>query len=121
MDNMLEEALKINEQIKTAQIGVAKLAHQLVDEEYQHNLIKSQIERGLIKQVGDEKKLGQTVDSRERVFTLAKDADPAYVAALEKCNQTRYQIELAKIEISALREKLAILKIGHVATNRKEE
>jgi hypothetical protein len=116
MHPLYEEALKLADRLKAARLEVASLTSELATVEYNLAVAKAKVERALIKQVGDEKRLGPTAESRERVFTLARDADQDYKAQAKRQIDTQARLERAKIEVAALRYQLTIILTAMRAT-----
>jgi len=109
MHPLYEKAIEVAEKLKEARLQVAHLSSEWAEAEYDLSVAQARAERGLIKKVGGEKKLGSTVESRERVFTLARDADEDYRAQLERRNQAKIRLEQAKVEAASLSDKLNIM------------
>lgn len=109
MPDLYEEALDLAERIKAARLAVVDLSTVLAQAEYDLSVNKARVERALIKQVGDEKRLGSTVDARERVFVLARDADDAFNEQRKRRDAASADLERAKIEATALRDRLTII------------
>ena len=109
MQNLYDEALRLAEEVKSARLNVLKQSKALAELSYKLNVKKSKIERGLIKQVGDEKRLGPSLDSRERVFVLARDADADYIALYEQVENANELLETAKITVEYLEDKMTIM------------
>ncbi len=62
----------------------------------------ARIERGLIKKVGDEMKRNwdrPSLDSRERIFVLARDANQEYLALWQRRETVNERLEVAKVEV----------------------
>ncbi|MDY7039319.1 MAG: hypothetical protein SVX38_00490 [Chloroflexota bacterium] len=117
MHPLYGEAIEIAEKLRGARLRVVSLLSELAEAEYDLAVVRARVERGLIKQVGDEKKLGPTVESRERVFTLGRDADEEYRAQLGRYGQAKMNLEQAKVEVASLRDRLNIM----LAAMRAEE
>ncbi len=109
MHPLYDEANQIAEELQAARLEVAQLTFILAQNEYELTVVKARVERKLIKQVGDEKRLGATVAARERVFTLARDADEEYLLKLKRYNQSELALEQARVEVLALQDKLSIV------------
>lgn len=108
MHPLYEDSLKLIEQLKAARLAVARLAGELAKAEYELTLTAAKVEREWIKRVGDDKKLGATVEARERVFILARDADENYKAQLNRQWEIKAKLDEAKVEASALQDKLSV-------------
>jgi len=106
---MYPEAMETVEQLRAARLEVARLAAQLNLAEYALRLAQARVERGLIKKVGGEKALAPSAEDRERIFTLALDADEEYQARLRERNELALRLEEAKVEVAYLREKLSVI------------
>jgi hypothetical protein len=117
MHPLYGEAIAVAEKLKEARLQVVLLSSELAEAEYGLAVVQARAERGLIKKVGGEKKLGPTVESRERVFTLARDADEEYRAQLERHGQVKMKLERAKAEAASLRDRLNVM----LAAMRAEE
>ncbi len=109
MHPLYEEAMQVAERLREARLEVIDRTVEAAQAEYDLAVVQARIERGLIKKVGDEKRLGPTVDSRERVFTLARDADQEFLAKLQQHNESKLKLDRAKVEVSALHDKLNIM------------
>ena len=109
MHTLYEDSLKLVEQLKAARLTVARLSDELAKAEYELTLIAAKVEREWIKRVGDDKKLGATVEARERVFTLARDADENYKAQLNRQWDIKAKLDEARIEASALQDTLSVM------------
>ena len=109
MHPLYEETIKVSESLREARLEVADLSMGLAQAEYDLRVVKARVERSLIKKVGDEKRLGPTVDARERVFTLARDADEEYLTQLKRHDEVQVKLERAKVEVSALCDKLNVM------------
>ena len=111
MHPLYVEANQIAEKLQAARLEVVQLTSSLAQSEYELAVVKARIERKLIKQVGDEKRLGSTVTARERVFTLARDANEEYLVKLKRYNQSDLALEQARVEVLALQDKLSIVLV----------
>jgi len=109
MKDLYNDTLQVVEALKAARLQVVQLSTQLADLEYHLGVVAARIERGLIKKVGDEKKLGPSLDSRERIFVLARDADQDYVALRSRRDSLQEQVETAKVEVKYLQDKMAVM------------
>ncbi len=116
MHPLYEAANEVLEQLHKARLEVARLSAQLVQAEYDLRLSQAKAERGLIKKVGSEKTLAPSVEDRERIFTLALDADEEYRTRWRERKEVALKLEEAKAEVARLREKLdvmlAVLRAG---------
>ena len=112
MHPLFDESMKITEKLSELNIRIVDLSMKLSQIDYELRVTKAKVERALIKQVGGEKKLGPTTDDRERVFTLALDADQNYKELLKNRNEVKYSLEKAKAEITSNREKLNVILIA---------
>ena len=109
MHALYTTASEITDRLKEARLQVVQLSAELSQTEYDLRLLKAQVERGLIKKVGGEKALAPTVESRARIFTLALDADENYKAQLGRRKAIELQLEEAKVEVAALRDRLNLI------------
>ncbi|MEW6080124.1 MAG: hypothetical protein AB1724_20125 [Thermodesulfobacteriota bacterium] len=105
---LYETALELAEKLKEARLQAAALAKELLETEYQLKVAKAGVERALIKKVRSEKVLGNTLEDRTRIFTMALDADGDYKARLKQQADLTLKLEQAKIETSFLRDKLTV-------------
>ncbi len=103
------EATKTTEILQETRLKEVQLASEFAQAQYKLSVIKARVERTLIKRVKEEKDLGHSVESRERVFVLARDADPDFVAQLKHVSEIQLRLELARAEILSLRDKLNVL------------
>ena len=109
MNPLYSDAIEVADRLKEARLNVVRISSDVVQAEYDVTLAQARVERGLVKKVGDEKKLGLTTESRERVFTLARDADEQYLTQLRRYNEVKIRLEQAKVEVSALNDRLNIM------------
>jgi hypothetical protein len=109
MNNLYEETMTVAAQLRVARLKVVQLSTQLNGLVYKLGVAAARIERGLIKKVGDEKKLGPSLDSRERIFVLARDADQEYLALWQSRETVNEQLEIAKVEVKYLQDKMAVM------------
>lgn len=109
MHPLYTDSLKLIEQLKAARLAVARLSGELAKADYELTLMAAKVEREWIKRVGDDKKLGATVEARERVFTLARDADENYKAQLNKQWEMKTKLDEARVEAAALQDKLSVM------------
>jgi len=109
MHQLYSEGMKTAEKLGELSVRVVNLSMELSQIDYELRVIKAKVERGLIKKVGGEKKLGPTTDDRERIFTLALDADKSYKEQLRRRNEVELNLEKAKAEITSLRNKLNVI------------
>lgn len=105
---LYETALELAEKLKEARLQAAVLAKEVVEAEYQLKVTKAGVERTLIKQVKNEKLLGNTLEDRTRIFTMALDADADYKARLKQQADLTLKLEQAKIEATFLRDRLTV-------------
>jgi len=104
-----EQALQVAEELKTAKLQAAELSSAISLEQHELAVNKAKIERGLIRKVGGEKQLAPTVEDRERIFTVACDADDEYKRRWRNLHDKNLVLSRSKIEISTLEEKLRIM------------
>ena len=116
MHPLYEAAMEITDRLRETRLQVASLSMELAQAEYQLQVIKAKVERGLIKKVESERSLGPTVEDRARIFTLAVDADPDYQAQLKQHAQLKLKLEQVKTEAAFLRDKLTITLAAMKAT-----
>lgn len=109
MHPLYADGIKIAEKLGELNTRVVYLSMELSQIEYGLRVTKAKVERSLIKQVGGEKKLGPTTEDRERIFTLALDADQSYKEQLKHRNEVELNLEQAKAEIASLRAKLNVI------------
>jgi hypothetical protein len=108
-DSLYEAAMEVVDRLEQERLGVARLSVELAKMEYALQLIKAKIERGLIKKVGGEKRLGPTVEDRERIFVVAADADEAYREQLRQYYEMELQLKEARAREAALRDRLDVI------------
>jgi hypothetical protein len=109
MHPLYDDAMSVVTDLKEKRLRIAHLAKELAETEYDLQLRRAKIERGLIKRVGSERKLGPTVDDRTRIFTVAVDADEAYQSLRKKRNQLELELAEAKAEEASLRDRLRVM------------
>jgi hypothetical protein len=109
MESLYPDAVEIADRLKEARLQVVQLSAEVAEAEYDLAVTKARVERDLIKKVGDEKRLGPTSESRERVFTLARDADEEYLAQLKRHSEAGIRMEQARVEVQSLRDRLDIV------------
>jgi hypothetical protein len=109
MHPLYADAIEVADRLKEARLQVIGISSELTQAGYDLAVAKARVERGLIKKAGDEKRLGPTTESRERVFTLARDADEAYLAELKRYNEVKVRLEQAKVEVASLRDRLNVM------------
>ena len=109
MHPLYEAAIAATEELRKARLRVARLSVELSQADYRLHLLKARVERGLIKRVGGEKALAPTVEDRARIFVLALDADEDYQAERRRCDELRLELEQAKVEAAALRDRLDVM------------
>jgi len=109
MPTVREMAMETTDKLKTARLHVVALPAELAQAEYDFRLAKARVERCLIKKVGREKVLAPMVDGRERIFTLALDADANYKSQWQRRHEMTRQLDEAKIEVVTLRDQLHLL------------
>lgn len=102
------EATKTTEILQETRLKEVQLASEFAQAQYKLSVIKARVERTLIKRVKEEKDLGPSMESRERVFVLARDADPDFVAQLKQVNEIQLRLETARAEVLSLRDKLNV-------------
>lgn len=109
MHPLYDESMEVVDDLREERLRVARLTKELAEVEYQLQLTRAKIERGLIKRVGSERKLGPTVEDRTRIFTVAVDADEAYQA--QRAERVRLKLELgeSKAREASLRDKLKVM------------
>jgi len=103
-----EAALRTAEELREQRLRSAELAAELAETDYELEVIRARVERGLIKRVKGEKALAPTAEDRNRIFTLALDADEDYRARRKAGAGLRLTLQKAKAEIGFLRDKLRI-------------
>ena len=109
MHPLYQEAIEVAERLKQARSQVIRLSSELAEAGYALTVAKARVERALIKKVGDERKLAPSAESRERIFTLARDADDDYLARAKAHAEAKARLDEAELEVTALREKLDIM------------
>ena len=109
MHPLYAEGMKISEKLGNLATRGVSLSSEISQIEYELRVTKAKVERALIKQVGGEKKLGPTTEDRERIFTLALDADKSYKEQLKHRNEVELNLEQTKAEITSLRTKLNVI------------
>jgi hypothetical protein len=112
MHPLYSEATQLLKKLKEKRLEVAQLSSQIAQQDYQLTLTRTKIERGLIKKVGDEKKLAPSADSRERIFILARDADSSFLQQHQHLQELKLMLENAKIEILYFQEQIALMQIA---------
>jgi len=110
-------AMETTDKLREVRLQVASLSMDLSQAEYNLQLMRAKVERGLIKKVKGEKALGPTVEDRARIFTLALDADADYQGQLKRRNEVELKLEQAKAELASLRDKLSVLLVAMKATD----
>ncbi|ABW68067.1 hypothetical protein [Desulfosudis oleivorans] len=108
MQPLYETAMELTGKLKAARLQAATLSKNLTETEYRLKVKKAGIERALIKQVKNEKLLGNTLEDRTRIFTLALDADTDYQDLLRRHTDLTMELEQAKIEASFMRDRLTV-------------
>lgn len=109
MHLLYAEAMEVTDRLKEARLQVVHLSAEFAQAAYDLAVSKARVERALVKKVGDEKRLGPTTESRERVFTLARDADEGYLDQRKRHNEAKTRLDQAKAEVASLRERLEVL------------
>jgi hypothetical protein len=109
MNSSSETAMATAGELKEKRLQAAKLTMDLADAEYRLSVTRARVERALIKRVKGEKALGPTSEDRNRIFTLALDADPDYQIQLKDGARLRLELEGAKAEMCFLQDKLRIM------------
>ncbi|MDY6830235.1 MAG: hypothetical protein SWC96_00065 [Thermodesulfobacteriota bacterium] len=119
MQPFYETAMELTGKLKEARLQAATLSRDLTETEYRLKVKKAGVERALIKQVKNEKLLGNTLEDRNRIFTLALDADTDYQDLLRQHAALTMELERAKIEASFLKDRLTVtmsaMKAGEAA------
>ena len=106
---MYEEAMTVAGKLKEARQEVVRLTGELKEAKYDLAVAKAKVERALIKKVGGEKKLGLTAEDRERVYTLALDADETYRSEWKRHFELETRLDLARAKVSALQDQLNVI------------
>ena len=109
MHPLYAEAMEVADRLKEARLQVTHVTSELAQAAYDLAVGKARVERGLIKKVGNEKRLGPTSESRERVFILARDADEEYLARLKRHNEVKVRLGQVKVEVASLGDRLTII------------
>ncbi len=109
MNSLYDAAMQVVDELEQERLQVARLSMVLAEAKYALQLTRAKIERGLVKKVGGEKRLGPTVDDRARIFTVAVDADETYREQWKQHNKVRLQLEEAKVRVAALSDKLSVI------------
>jgi len=100
MHPLYTAATEVVDRLRAARLEVVHLSADLAQAEYDLKLAQARIERGLIKRVDGEKALAPTAKDRDRIFTLALDADPDY---------GKMRVDEARAEVASLRDKLNVM------------
>jgi len=113
MHPLYTAATEVVDRLRAARLEVVHLSADLAQAEYDLKLAQARIERGLIKRVDGEKALAptakDTAKDRDRIFTLALDADPDYGKQLGRCNALKMRVDEARAEVASLRDKLNVM------------
>lgn len=112
MQSNNEAANEIVEQLRRTRLEAARLSAALAQLKYDLCVSQARVERALVKRVGSEKALAPTVEDRNRIFTLAVDADEEYRDILRRHNEVKLQLEETKVEATALQDRLDVLLAG---------
>ncbi len=104
--------MQIVEKLGEKRREVARLSSELRVAKYELAVAKARVERALIKKVGGERNLAPTAEDRQRIFTLALDADPEYRAKWQQCSDLQYQLDLAVAEQRTLEDELRALEVS---------
>jgi hypothetical protein len=116
MHPLYTAATEVVDRLRAARLEVVHLSADLAQAEYDLRLDQARVERGLIKRVDGEKALAPTAKDRDRIFTLALDADPDYGKQLGRCNALKMRLEEARVEVASLRDKLSVMLAAMKAT-----
>ena len=111
MGSARERGLEIVAKLGETRREVARLSKELRTARYEMAVARARVERALIKKVGGERNLAPTADDRQRIFTLALDADPDYRAKWKKYSDLQYQLDVASAEQRTLEDELRALEL----------
>ncbi|HIE39129.1 MAG TPA: hypothetical protein EYH30_00630 [Anaerolineales bacterium] len=109
MRPLYEASIAATEELQEARLRVVRLSAELSRVEHDLRLLRARVERRLVRKVGGEKALAPTVEDRARIFTLALAADPEYEAERKHRDEIALELEEAKAEVAALRDRLDVM------------
>ncbi len=92
MHPLCDAAIEVTEKLREERLRVARLSLEMSEAEYGLQVIRARVERGLIRQVGGEKRLAPTVEDRARISTVALDANQEYGERLKQRNEIERQL-----------------------------
>ena len=108
MHPMYADSVEIADRLREARLRVIQLSQELSQADYDLEWVQAKVERSWIKKAGGEKELAPTAEDRRRIFVLALEADEGFRTQLEHRNRVKFELEQAKVEASALQDRLRI-------------